>query len=87
VEEARQHSAVINVVLSLLIATLLALNFSVHACIGWQTGIVRLPISVISFSELERDKSPKHFWGILLIDALVTVVAVCWGIWTIWRAV
>lgn len=77
----------IKLVLSLLIAAVLALNFGAHTCIGWQTGIVRLPISVISFSEFERDKSPEQFWGILLLDALVTIGAVVWGIWIIWRAV
>ena len=37
---------------------------------GWRTRSVWLPISILSIQEIEHDKSPTNFWGVMIIDAI-----------------
>ena len=62
----------------------IALVFGYHAILGWLTGVVRLPISVLTFEEFEREKSSSNFWGVLLLDVcagLAAMVACLYGVW------
>jgi len=52
-----------------------AVVFGYHIWLGWRTGIVRFPLSVLVFQEFEREESPENFWGIMVVDAIGLVVA------------
>jgi hypothetical protein len=64
----------------------IAAVFAYHAGLGWRTGIVRFPMSLLVFQEFERDKSPENFWGIMVLNivgyfvALAAAGVVAWGV-------
>jgi hypothetical protein len=64
----------------------IAAVFAYHAGRGWRTGIVRFPMSILVFQEFERDRSPEHFWGIMILNvvgyfvALAAAGVVAWGL-------
>jgi hypothetical protein len=69
----------------LILAGSIGLSFGLHAWIGWTTGIARIPLQFIAFAEAERDRSPENFWGVLVLDALISIGAVVWAIYLIWK--
>jgi uncharacterized membrane protein len=50
--------------------------FGYHIWLGWRTGIVRLPLSVLVFQEFEREDNPQNFWGIMTLDAIGLIAAI-----------
>ena len=60
--------------------------FAYHAGIGWRTGTVRFPMSLLVFQEFEREQSPENFWGIMVLNvvgyfvALAAAGVVAWGL-------
>ncbi|WP_294198267.1 hypothetical protein [uncultured Sphingomonas sp.] len=49
--------------------------FSYHVLLGWRTGIVRFPMSILAMQEFDRARSPANFWGIMMLDIFCAVVA------------
>ena len=59
--------------------------FGYQLWVGWQTGIVRFPMSLVVFQEFEREQSPEYFWGIVVLDALGLVAALMAAFLVGWR--
>jgi hypothetical protein len=49
--------------------------FGYHIWLGWKTGAVRLPLSMLAFEEFERHRNPSNFWGIMTVDLIGLISA------------
>ena len=63
----------------------IAAVFAYHTGLGWRTGIVRFPMSILAFQEFERDKSPENFWGIMVVNVLGAFVALAAAAFVAWE--
>jgi hypothetical protein len=59
--------------------------FAYHLWLGWRTGIVRFPLSVLVFQEFERDRSPENFWGIMIVNIFGIITALIVATLAFWR--
>lgn len=53
----------------------IAATFGYHVMIGWRTRVVRLPLSLLTIEEFDRDQNPEYFWGIMVLDILGLVAS------------
>lgn len=70
-----------------LIAFGVAAVFGLNVWKGWETGEVRLPISVLVFEEFERTNSPTNYWGVMAFNGGIAIAAIAAALWSLWSVV